>query len=138
MGRPQGAQVHKEAAFYAECAALARSLEVAARRQTTPERVTFFTVATCCDLAYDPGPGQSAWRSASCSPLLKHNRQRGGVGEVAHPATVGGAPSATVAWSIESASFVLAVTNQESQHDHQDYRRRNRIKMVRAGRAPQL
>jgi ribonuclease HI len=36
---------YNQEAFDAECAALARALEVAARRRTTPERVTIFTDA---------------------------------------------------------------------------------------------
>jgi ribonuclease HI len=38
---------YNQEAFDAECAALARALEVAARRRTTPERVTIFTDASC-------------------------------------------------------------------------------------------
>jgi len=37
--------VYDREAYDAECAALARALEMASRRQTTPERVTIFTDA---------------------------------------------------------------------------------------------
>jgi ribonuclease HI len=48
-------------AYDAECAALARALEIAARRQTTPERVTIFTDAQAAIrrmASEEPGPGQ--------------------------------------------------------------------------------
>jgi len=48
-------------AYDAECTALARALEVAQRRPTTPERVTIFTDAQAAirRMASDePGPGQ--------------------------------------------------------------------------------
>jgi ribonuclease HI len=52
---------YSQEAYDAECAALARALEVAARRQTTPERVTNFTDAQAAirRMASEvPGPGQ--------------------------------------------------------------------------------
>jgi ribonuclease HI len=48
-------------AYDAECAALARALEEATRRQTVPERVTIFTDAQAAIrrmASEDPGPGQ--------------------------------------------------------------------------------
>jgi len=48
-------------AYDAECAALARALEAAARRQTAPERVTIFTDAQAAIrrmASEEPGPGQ--------------------------------------------------------------------------------
>ena len=52
---------HNQEAYDAECAALARALEAASRRKTTPERVTIFTDAQAAigRMASDaPGPGQ--------------------------------------------------------------------------------
>ena len=52
---------YKQEAYDAECAALARALETAARRQTTPERVTIFTDAQAAIrrmASEEPGPGQ--------------------------------------------------------------------------------
>jgi len=48
-------------AYGTECAALARALETASRRQTTPERVTIFTDAQAAIrrmASEEPGPGQ--------------------------------------------------------------------------------
>jgi hypothetical protein len=48
-------------AYDAECAALSRALEIAARRQTTPEWVTIFTDAQAAIrlmASEEPGPGQ--------------------------------------------------------------------------------
>ena len=48
-------------AYDAECAALARALESASRRQTTPERITIFTDAQAAIRRMapeEPGPGQ--------------------------------------------------------------------------------
>jgi hypothetical protein len=52
---------YNQEAFDAECAALARALEVAARRRTIPERVTIFTDAQAAIRRMgsdEPGPGQ--------------------------------------------------------------------------------
>jgi len=52
---------HNQKAYDAECAALARALELASRRNTTPKRVTIFTDAQAAirRTAWDePGPGQ--------------------------------------------------------------------------------
>ena len=52
---------HNQEAYDAECAALARALEEAAKRQTAPERVTIFTDAQAAIrrmASEDPGPGQ--------------------------------------------------------------------------------
>ena len=52
---------YNQEAYAAECAALARALESASRRNTTPERVTIFTDAQAAirRMASDePGPGQ--------------------------------------------------------------------------------
>jgi ribonuclease HI len=52
---------NNQEAYDAECAALARALETAARRQTTPERVTIFTNAQAAlrrMASEEPGPGQ--------------------------------------------------------------------------------
>jgi ribonuclease HI len=52
---------YNQEALDAECAALARALEVAARRRTTPERVTIFTDAQAAIQRIssdEPGPGQ--------------------------------------------------------------------------------
>jgi ribonuclease HI len=52
---------YNQEAFDAECAALARALEVAARRRTTPERVTIFTDAQAAIRRMgsdEPAPGQ--------------------------------------------------------------------------------
>ena len=52
---------HNQEAFDVECAALARSLDLASRRKTAPERVTIFTDAQAAIrwMASDePGPGQ--------------------------------------------------------------------------------
>jgi ribonuclease HI len=52
---------YNQEAYGAECASLARALEIAARRQTTPERVTIFTdvqAAIKRMASEDPGPGQ--------------------------------------------------------------------------------
>jgi ribonuclease HI len=49
-------------AFDTECAALARALEAAARRQTIPERVTVFIDAQAvirCMSSEEPGPSQT-------------------------------------------------------------------------------
>jgi hypothetical protein len=51
---------YNQEAFDAECAALARALEVAARRQSIPERVTIFTAAQAVIRrisSEEPGPG---------------------------------------------------------------------------------
>jgi len=60
---------YDQEAYDAECAALARALEAASRRNTTPERVTIFTDAQAAirRMASDePGPGQQyalqAWK----------------------------------------------------------------------------
>jgi len=53
---------YNQEAFDAECAALARALESASRRNTTPERVTIFTDAQAAirRMASDePGPSQT-------------------------------------------------------------------------------
>jgi ribonuclease HI len=53
--------VYNQEGYDAECAALARALEEAAKRQTTPERVTIFTDAQAAIrrmVSEDPGPGQ--------------------------------------------------------------------------------
>ena len=52
---------YNQEAFDTECAALARALESASRRNTTPERVTIFTDAQAAIrrmASDDPGPGQ--------------------------------------------------------------------------------
>jgi len=52
---------YREEVFDAECAALASVLEVAARWQTTPKRVTIFTVGQAAIrrmVLGEPGPGQ--------------------------------------------------------------------------------
>jgi ribonuclease HI len=52
---------HNQEAYDTECAALARALETAAGRQTTPERVTVFTDAQAAIkriASEEPGPGQ--------------------------------------------------------------------------------
>jgi ribonuclease HI len=52
---------YNQEAYDAECAALARALGVAARRLTTPERVTIFTDAQAAIkrmVSEEPGPGQ--------------------------------------------------------------------------------
>jgi hypothetical protein len=52
---------YNQVAYDTECAALARALETAARRQTTPERVTDFTDAQAGIrriASEDPGPSQ--------------------------------------------------------------------------------
>jgi ribonuclease HI len=52
---------HNQEAYDAECAALARALEEAAKRRTTPEHVTIFTDAQAAIrrmASEDPGPGQ--------------------------------------------------------------------------------
>jgi ribonuclease HI len=52
---------YSQEAYDAECAALARALEEAAKRQTVPERVTIFTDAQAAIrrmVSEDPGPGQ--------------------------------------------------------------------------------
>jgi ribonuclease HI len=52
---------YNQEAFDAECAALARALEGAARRRTIPERVTVFTDAQAAIRRMEsdePGPGQ--------------------------------------------------------------------------------
>jgi ribonuclease HI len=52
---------YNQEAYDAECAALARALEEAAKRQTVPERVTIFTDAQAAIrriASEDPGPGQ--------------------------------------------------------------------------------
>jgi ribonuclease HI len=52
---------YNQEAFDAECAALARALEMAARRQTIPGRVTVFTDAQAAIRrmsSEEPGPGQ--------------------------------------------------------------------------------
>jgi len=52
---------YNQEAYDAECAALARALESAARRTTTPERVTIFTDAQAAIrrmASEEPGPGQ--------------------------------------------------------------------------------
>jgi len=60
----KGARVHmgnNEGAYDAECAALAHALELAAQRNTTPERVTIVSDAQAAirRMASDePGPGQ--------------------------------------------------------------------------------
>ena len=52
---------YNQEAFDAECAALARALEMAARRRSAPEAVTIYTdvqVAMRRIVAYEPGAGQ--------------------------------------------------------------------------------
>jgi len=52
---------HNQEAYDTECAALARALESAVRRPTTPERVTIFTDAQAAIrriASEEPGPGQ--------------------------------------------------------------------------------
>jgi ribonuclease HI len=52
---------YSQEAFDVECAALARALEVAARRQTPPARVTIFTDSQAAIrrmVSEEPGPGQ--------------------------------------------------------------------------------
>ena len=52
---------YNQEAFDAECTALARALELAARRRSTPEAVTIFTDAQAAIgrmVAEEPGPGQ--------------------------------------------------------------------------------
>jgi hypothetical protein len=52
---------YNQEAYDAECAALAQALESAARRNTTPERVTIFTDAQAAIrrmASEEPGPGQ--------------------------------------------------------------------------------
>jgi len=52
---------YNQEAYDAECAALARALESASRRRTTPERVTIFTDAQAAIrrmASEEPGPGQ--------------------------------------------------------------------------------
>ena len=52
---------YNQEAYGAECAALARALESASRRQTTPVRVTIFTDAQAAIrrmASVEPGPGQ--------------------------------------------------------------------------------
>jgi len=52
---------HNQEAYDAECAALARALEEAAKRQVAPERVTIFTDAQAAIrrmISEEPGPGQ--------------------------------------------------------------------------------
>jgi ribonuclease HI len=52
---------YNQEAYDAECAALARALEEATKRQTIPERVTIFTDAQAAIrrmASEEPGPGQ--------------------------------------------------------------------------------
>jgi ribonuclease HI len=52
---------YKQEAYDEECAALARALEIAARRETTPKRVTIFTDAQAAIrsiVSEEPGLGQ--------------------------------------------------------------------------------
>jgi len=52
---------YNQEAYDAECAALARALELASRRQTMPERVTIFTDAQAAIrrmASEEPGPDQ--------------------------------------------------------------------------------
>jgi hypothetical protein len=68
---------YNQDAYDAECAALARALETAARRETTPEKVTIFTDAQAAIrqmASEDPGgpdvhdPGKETYRGATKSP----------------------------------------------------------------------
>ena len=54
---------YNQEAYEAECAALARALESASRRPTTPERITIFTDAQAAIrrmASEEPGPGHIA------------------------------------------------------------------------------
>jgi ribonuclease HI len=53
---------YNQEAYDAECAALSRAMEIAARRQTTPEQVAIFTNAQAAIrrmASEEPGPGQT-------------------------------------------------------------------------------
>jgi len=69
---------YNQEAYDAECAALARALESAARRNTTPERVTIFTDAQAAirRMASDePGPGQQYALQGSTIPATTHSHR---------------------------------------------------------------
>jgi ribonuclease HI len=69
---------YNQEAFDTECAALARALEVAARRQTIPERVTVFIDARAAIrrmFSEEPGPGQKyAIQATKCIASLRRAR----------------------------------------------------------------
>jgi len=69
---------YNQEAYDAECAALARALESAARRHRTPERVTIFTDAQAAIRRMssdEPGPGQQyALQARKHIPTLRRAR----------------------------------------------------------------
>jgi len=73
---------HNQEAYGAECAALARALEPASRRQTTPERITIFTDAQAASrrmASEEPGPGQQQYALQARKHIAALRRARPGI-----------------------------------------------------------
>jgi ribonuclease HI len=70
---------YNQEAYDAECAALARALEEAAKRQTAPERVTIFTDAQAAIrrmVSEDPAQARStqSWQGGTSQRCVEHGQ----------------------------------------------------------------